>query len=437
MPEGRRIAIKTVDEESAVWDSCVVCLSGRNSAGAAVDRWNELPAFSVVSRLRNLCSGAADRGGASPDRHWARDAFNVSEIQIHENFDSFDLDGSGFLDFDEMAALLKEIQGGVRPSEEEIRWVIKVADRDLNEKINKQELLVAVQAWHGYKCLPDEFQAMFDEFDADGDSYLDVSELANLLTKVTRHPVSLREANDVMEVADILSDGKLGKYELHGALGAWYVSVGREPTPAMSLAFIANNRTGGKMHALVDWAMVAMLVPTAYLPLAAAIGAGDDCKVDLQPLLIADGALWLILSVIVVMKGHWVQFMNLCCGHQTACRVVFAMSWVTLGMETMALTMLTLVEGMGAYYVSKETRLGSAEILACNTGAKMPVDVMVSIKKLEWRHYESYLEFASMWFTFNVLFNLVTIVAYYAYGGLRFYRTLQTEQELQAEASEK
>mmetsp|Transcript_8114 Transcript_8114/g.24619 ORF Transcript_8114/g.24619 Transcript_8114/m.24619 type:complete len:130 (+) Transcript_8114:1014-1403(+) len=129
--------------------------------------------------------------------------------------------------------------------------------------------------------------------------------------------------------------------------------------------------------------------------------------------------------------------MNLCCGHQTACRAVFAMSWVTLGMETMALTMLTLVEGMGAYYVSKETRFGKAEIEACNTGAKMPVDVMVSIKELEWRPYESYLEFASMWFTFNVLFNLVTIVAYYAYGGLRFYRTFRTEQELQAEASGK
>mmetsp|Transcript_68424 Transcript_68424/g.143015 ORF Transcript_68424/g.143015 Transcript_68424/m.143015 type:complete len:485 (-) Transcript_68424:128-1582(-) len=398
-------------------------------------RFSLVPTCCNLAYMRGILSGRSKEWEApTPERHWARDAFNVSEIQIHENFDRFDADGSGYLDTEEMTHLLTDVQGGVAPSPEEIEWLIKVADRDNNGVISRPELLIAVQAWHGYSNLPDEFKRLFDEFDKDGDSYLDLSELQALLSQVTRHTVSKREAQDVMDVADILSDGKIGRYELHGALGAWYVSVGREPTPAMSLAFIANNRTGTFWQAVIDWAMIAMLAPCAYLALAAAFGAGAECKLNLRGCLIADGFLWGAYAVMLLMKGRWVQIMNKCLGVERACKAVYMMSWLTLGIEVFLLTALTFVEGFGFYYTNAEDGSGSSEMALCDANAVMPIDLPVSIRELAYRPYESFLAFCKMWFTFNLVFNGVTVMLYYAYCGWRFLRVWRVEKQLQDEA---
>lgn len=409
-----------------------LCRCDPKPACAAFDSWMSQLRSSTTpaGKLRSLGFGAQDD---EPARHWARDAFNVSEIQIHEHFDTYDVDGSGCLDFGEMTALLTEIQGGTPPTQEEVSWLIKVADRDRSGTISREELLIAVQAWYGYTCLPESFSKMFHEFDKDGDSHLDVEELQNFLAGATRHPVSYREAHDVMEVAAILSDGKIGKYELHGALGAWYVSVGRSPTPAMSLAFIANNRTGGKMHAIIDWAMVAMCAPCGYLALASAYGAGNDCKVDLHDILKADGFLWLAFSVVMMMKGQWVQLMNMFMGAERACRAVPLMSWLSLGLEAAVCTMLTVVEGIGFYSVTREMTYGKSEIEACEADAHMPVDMFKSMKEMRLQPYESFLHFCTMWFRINLIFNGPTILAYYAYIGWRFRRVLKIDQELQEE----
>jgi len=358
----------------------------------------------------------------------------MGDIQF--NFARYDIDQSGLLDMGEIKILLTEVNAGVAPTAEELAWLMKIADKDADSKISEEELLVAVQAWHGYVYMPEYLRDLFTEFDQDHNGQLDVGELQSLLSAVHGRHVPLLEAQGVLEIADVIGDGKIGRYELLGALGAWYVAVGRRPTPAMSLAFLANNRTGGRLARIVDLAMVATFLPTSYFPLAAALGTGYECKMDLRDILIIDGTLWLLLTVLVLMKGHWVELMNHCCTANDGWKLVYKMSWYTLGSELALLSALCIVEGMGMWSVHKEEEYGEAEIAECELGAQLPTDIPLSIKSKQWQPYPSFLEYCNIWFMFNFYFNLVTILAYYSYAAYRFYKVWKADQALQTKEAE-
>lgn len=375
------------------------------------------------SRLRAGAEGEEFR--VNEKRHHARDLFNLHELQLEEIFQQYDSDGSGHLDIHELLPLLKDIIGGDTPSQEEVDWIMKVADHTRDNRISKIELVVALQAWHGYVNLPAELQNLFAEFDKDSSNYLDIWELRALLTKINERDVSMMEAKEVMEVADIVADGQLGKYELLGAVGAWYVSVGRRPTPAMGLAFLANNRTGGRMHKLLQACIVGMCVPCSYFPIYAGLFAGVACDADIRRLLLADGLLWLALSVVVVMKGHWVQLINRCYGIARAHELVYAMSWATIALEISVVMVLSVVETLGLLLEGDEDE-------RCERTAQLPVDVPLSLKNWRYQTYPGFLDFCKMWFTFNLMFNFVTLLAYYAHALHRFYKVYRMDRALQS-----
>mmetsp|Transcript_40133 Transcript_40133/g.92212 ORF Transcript_40133/g.92212 Transcript_40133/m.92212 type:complete len:443 (+) Transcript_40133:70-1398(+) len=370
----------------------------------------------------------------STERRLTRRVFNLAELDAVQQFVRWDLDGSGFLEHAEVEEMLRVIAGR-SPSEEEIAWLMKVADKDGNGKISRQELLVALQAWHGYINLPPEMGKLFAEFDKNEDEHLDFQELKSLLTRVNERSVSDLETQQVMEVADLLSDGKIGKYEFLGALGAWYVAVGRQPTPAMALAFLANNRTGSRLHLIVHWLMAITLFVSAYFPMSAAV-RNNHCKMDIHSVLWADALLWVVFTVVVLMKGHWVELANALLGTQHAYKWLFAMSWATMLFEVACLMSLAIVEGIGFFYVQQEEHAGEAEVAACEEDATLPLDVPLSIKARHLRRYPSYIEFCQIWFTFNFALNFVTILVYYVFLAWRFHKTRQADNMLQAESEQ-
>jgi uncharacterized membrane protein YidH (DUF202 family) len=115
--------------------------------------------------------------------------------------------------------------------------MMKIADKDKDAKISREELYYAMQSWYGYTHLSAEFGQLFEKYDVDQSNNLDAVELQNMLTELNaKIPVPLSQAEQVLKNADVLGDGKVGRFELLGAVGSWYVAVGREPTPEMFVA---------------------------------------------------------------------------------------------------------------------------------------------------------------------------------------------------------
>merc|ERR1719247_3345556 len=101
---------------------------------------------------------------------------------------------------------------------------MKVADKNHDEKISKAELMFAMQSWYGYTHLDENFAHLFEAYDTDHNQHLDATELQGLLTELNdRRPVDLETAKAVIANADVMGDGRIGKFELLGAVGLWYV----------------------------------------------------------------------------------------------------------------------------------------------------------------------------------------------------------------------
>ena len=45
-------------------------------------------------------------------------------------------------------------------TDEELQWLFRIADRNRDDKIGRDEILFALQAWHGYQHM-DQFDILF------------------------------------------------------------------------------------------------------------------------------------------------------------------------------------------------------------------------------------------------------------------------------------
>lgn len=354
-----------------------------------------------------------------------REKWNQQELYMEELFTTYDKDGSGYLEINELKQLLSDHRNGMEPSEDEVDWILQISSKRGHRKIRKEELFAAMRSWEGYRSLPDDLMKMFNEFDVNGDGFLEITEFQNFLTRYAGHSVSKIEAEEVLQTADLLSDGKLGRYELLGAVGAWYISLGREPSAHMAIAFAANNRTVSRFHKILHVLIAATLVPTAYFPFAGAIYSMDTaCQYHLSFLLWADGILWLVLTVVILLKVHWVQCLNSCRskGKEISGSLLVRWAWFLISTEVLTVMALVGVESYGAYWALIESSsLGEDERRACNQVVNTPWDCYESMKSLSFKRYSSFVEFCEKWFTFNLIFNFVCLLFYYICIAYRFF----------------
>jgi Ca2+-binding EF-hand superfamily protein len=170
-------------------------------------------------------------------RDKAREQFSISEVEARLYFTQFDVDQSGYLDRDEVRMLLQEFLEETHDiTPEELVWVFKIADQNGDDRISLQEMVHAIRAWHGYVHISEEYADLFDAYSMDGEG-LTLEELRSLLTALNDGAeVSEADAADVLEHADVLGDGVIQRFELLGAIGTWYVSIGRDPPGATKSA---------------------------------------------------------------------------------------------------------------------------------------------------------------------------------------------------------
>jgi len=202
----------------------------------------------------------------------------------------------------------------------------------------------------------------------------------------------------------------------------------------MSLAFAANNRSSGRCHLIINYLVAATLFPTVYFPLKGYFGSlGSDCDMDINHLLLVDSILWGILTIIVLMKSHWMQALNCCLPLPTAARLVYEMSWLLIGLEIFVCMLLAIIEAVGLVMTRQVEEAGKMERRACNKGTDMPIDIPLSLRRARLEDYPSFLEFGHIWFLFNLEFNVVCLALYYGYLLCRCCRICQADRKLQQE----
>jgi len=357
-------------------------------------------------------------------RQQSRLLFNEQELKVSELFERYDVDNSGAIDFSEMKKLLTDLQRGVEPSQRELKWIMKTAGKDESAHISEAELRDALLAWHGFMNLPQEYNDLFAEFDWDESGSLDLSELQGLLTRVNGTDVSEKDAAEVMKTADVLADGVITKEELLGAVGTWYVNVGRQPTRAMSIAFTALNHTPRAQNCCCVVIFAGVNVMLGYFAVDAAIGAGYDCGHFLPNLLLADGILWWIYALFLVMAGRWVQALNICLPLAKAARLISHVAGAIVVTELVVLMALILVESVGLYLALTKTELGKAGGKQCfRTHTTKNVEALPS----------NLIGFSDQWFSLWALPSSVFALMFAMYSVIKIRRAFKHETDLQAD----
>ena len=85
---------------------------------------------------------------------------------MKEQFEKFDVDHNGFLDYDELRNAFKQMDSNL--TEEDFQGVLTQLDYDNNKKINYNEFLTATVDVN-ILVTKQKLSAIFQQFDQDGD----------------------------------------------------------------------------------------------------------------------------------------------------------------------------------------------------------------------------------------------------------------------------
>lgn len=157
----------------------------------------------------------------------AKAAASAKKWVLQEQFWKYDTNHSQLLNDDQLRALLTDLDTsspeGTVPTDSELAFIRKVADKDADGKISFEEFEDAVFAWSCYTEKRDNMAAAITEFDKSGTGKLELAELRQYLTKLNGgKEVTEDEAKFVLEEADYYGDGAIGSDEIVMATAVWY-----------------------------------------------------------------------------------------------------------------------------------------------------------------------------------------------------------------------
>uniref|UniRef100_A0ACD5T6X9 Uncharacterized protein n=1 Tax=Avena sativa TaxID=4498 RepID=A0ACD5T6X9_AVESA len=139
--------------------------------------------------------------------------------QLRALFVRFDMDSDGSLTQLELAALLRSL--GLRPTGDESRALLLAIDADGSGTVEFDELAAAIApvlTAHAPR-LVDQAQLLevFQAFDRDGNGYISAAELARSMAKLGQ-PLTFDELRRMMSDADVDGDGVISFREFAGVM---------------------------------------------------------------------------------------------------------------------------------------------------------------------------------------------------------------------------
>jgi len=131
-----------------------------------------------------------------------------------EAFEKCDSDGSGYVEREELAALLKDL--GVEPMNHVLLEVISEVDEDGQGSLDLGEFMKVMDIIRTRECFTKReysgFLAVFNRFDQDGSGDMDTKELMNLLNWLG-FTVDEREATEIVTEVDVDGTGDINERE--------------------------------------------------------------------------------------------------------------------------------------------------------------------------------------------------------------------------------
>lgn len=129
----------------------------------------------------------------------------------------------------ELGDMLQDLNKGNRPTDEEILWVLRVADsknQDRDDMISVDELKDAIDTWVGYHKNAPLIKDVFKRYDTNRSGKLEHDQLKALLTELNDgiHPTE-EEIHLIMSKADgqvVEATGGINPTELMFAISTWY-----------------------------------------------------------------------------------------------------------------------------------------------------------------------------------------------------------------------
>lgn len=148
----------------------------------------------ILSKRNNAHPTRFASRGAAGGRRSIIDTLTESELDDYrEAFDSYDKDGGGTIDFEELDALMQSC--GQHLSKEELTEMIRVADADGSGDINFAEFVTLMAHKMVDQKSEQTLESAFAVFDTDGTGFITPAELVRVMT-------SIGEEVDAAEVRD-------------------------------------------------------------------------------------------------------------------------------------------------------------------------------------------------------------------------------------------
>jgi len=158
-------------------------------------------------------------------------------VELKNVIRKYDTDSSETLGRSELVKLLTDINGstpqGKEPTDEEVDFIMKVADAGGDDCINYNELDSALACWMTYVDHRQELEEKMDAYDSRKAGTLSRDDVKAYLTDLNGGiAVADEEVDMVMSEADVTGDGFIGRIELQRATAFWYGYVERKKTRA-------------------------------------------------------------------------------------------------------------------------------------------------------------------------------------------------------------
>lgn len=205
--------------------SCAFLLSKNNQMPVG-----HVGAIVAVQRARRGAQGPTPMSRAD---HARLDAY-MKEVAMKANLRKviakYDTNKSKKLEKDQLVQLMTDSDSstppGTKPSDEEVEFVLKVADKSGDGAIGITELQDAMACWHTFVEHRQEFEDHLKNYDVSKTGYLSKEEVKNYLIELNQgKEVTDAEVDMVVAEADVNKDGKIGPMDLQRATALWYSYV--------------------------------------------------------------------------------------------------------------------------------------------------------------------------------------------------------------------
>jgi len=155
------------------------------------------------------------------------------KVRMNKIIKQYDTNNTNKLEKDQLIELLTAIDGstpaGTKPSEEELDYVSRSADKSGDGCIDAAELEAALGAWMTYTELREGWDEKLKKYDVSGTGSLSRDEVNEYLKDLNGgKEVKKQELDMVMAAADVTSNDQISKLELSRATAVWYGYVERK-----------------------------------------------------------------------------------------------------------------------------------------------------------------------------------------------------------------